>query len=382
MRSVIGCAVLVIAPLLTTTSVAAPKPTLRNAAVALKNEQYDQAQKLFTEIAHREANPIAQYTLGLLAENGWADTKPDFFRACRWYEQAAFKDHAKAMEKLGHCLKSGIITVRDRKKTSSQTTTPAENYHTPAYWYRKAADGGVTEALCHLGELHRQGQGVEVSTLRALQLCFQAARAGSAWAQRVVGQHFAQQSHFDFAQAAYWYQQSAVNGDGQAAYALAELYFSNPTIVAERFQLASGTHEDLARDWYEVAAGLGIKSAYAKTGILYYRALNTALNQPKKQSGAPTNLLAKTYIWLRASHAAHTPKTPHLKTSAQDRKISANMQLKLKKILPLIPKNWMPSLEAKVVAHFEKYPVTWPSTNSPQGTTPAQIARHTGRASR
>lgn len=368
------------------------KPSLREAALALRNAQYNRAHQLFSIIAQRDNSPLAQYTLGLLAENGWEKTKPNALHACQWYQKAAQRDHAKSMLKLGHCLKADILPLPPIAKTANandQVTAykPAnEGAHSPqaldehkaAFWYKKAADHGMTEALCHLGELYRTGQGVEVNTSRALQLCFHSAKSGSTWAQRMVAEHFAQQSHFDFAQAAYWYQQAATNGDGKAAYALAELYHSNPRIVTERFNLSERTHEDLARDWYEVAAGLGIKSAYPKTAVLYYQALNKTLNNPQKKLGAPTDLLAKTYVWLRASHIAHTPASANIKRTEQDRQISLSVLQKLKKILPLMPKSWLPDLESKVAAHFGKYPVRWPTNTNPTPET-AQLAQRSDR---
>lgn len=371
MMAGITCALCLHSPLSATTYRTNATHTMHEAAFALRNKQYQHAHRLYTDIANQQANPDALFTLGLMAEKGWDNGKPHALRACNWYRLAAHQEHGQAMEKLGHCYRAGVLRAAGQSAASKNAET-----QTPAYWYSRSAAKGNTQALCHLGELHRLGQGVERNSARALQLCFEAARGGSTWAQRVVGQHFAQQSHFDFAQAAYWYQQAAVNGDGQAAYALAELYHSNPKIVAERFQWQSANGATLARDWYEVAAGLGVKSAYAKTGILYYQALNSALKNPSRQSGMAAKLLAKSYIWLRASHAAHTPNSPDHKASQHDQAISKNMRSKLRSILPLMPKDWVPALEDKIITHFEKHPLSWQRDPRRLPTAKTQVAQY------
>lgn len=352
-----------------------PSSDLRAAALALKSGQHARAHRLFKTIAEREQNSLAQYTLGLMAENGWEGSPPSAERACHWFEKAAHTGHDKSMVKLGHCLKTGTL-MRHAQGSDQQKNSAA-------YWFQRAADMGHVEALCHLGELYRQGAGVPINTAKALQLCFHAAHSGSSWAQRQVGQHFASQSHFDFGQAAYWYQQAAVNGDAPAAYALAELYYQNPGVVTERFDLAGRDHHMLARDWYEVAAGLGHTAAYAKTAVLYYQALHQALNTtrttrnaaPGQTTATDRELLAKTYLWLRASYVAHTPSSPSAIQSQLDQKISQSVLNKLKKILPLLPKSWIPNLESKIAAHFEQYPVYWPE----QPSAPARVAQALSR---
>jgi TPR repeat protein len=360
------------------------KSNLRTAATALKSGEYEKAQRLFTDIAERERNPLALYTLGLMAENGWQAREPDALIACRWFEKAAFRGHDKSMVKLGQCLKNRTINTIDNSLINLATPPiPRDQLTTAAYWFRKAANTGHNEAFCHLGQLYKTAQGgVPQDSSKALQLCFHAARNGSAWAQRQVGQYFATKSLSDFAQAAYWYQQAAVNGDAPAAYALAELYFHNPLVMAERFSLENRDHRQLARDWYEVAAGLGLKAAYTKTALLYYQALNEALgkfnpsvrNQSLTKKGGKKSsdaLLAKAYLWLRASHIAYSPNLPTASLTQADAKTRMNAKIsqsileKLRKIMPLLPRTWIPDLEAKIQAHFQKYPTQWPVDASP-----------------
>lgn len=282
------------------------------------------------------------------------------------------------MERFGNCLAQGTITTVMKTALMKSGETPKmPEAMSPAYWYEKAAEAGHTDAWCRLGELYRTGKTRPTEPVRALQLCLRAAQAGSVWAQRKVANHFAAQSTFDFAQAAYWYQRAAIEGDAPAAYALGELFYHNATAAAEHFNLQGRHHKDYAREWYEVAAGLGFEPAYAKTAILYHQKLEETLKQQQditKESAAVSTLMAKAYVWLSASQSIHQPDPITGQISKRDNRIFVSVESKLQELLLIMPNQWMPELDKKVVAHLGKYPSAW-TTNA---DTPKQlIARYT-----
>ncbi len=54
-----------------------------------------------------------------------------------------------------------------------------QDYAQAAYWYRRSADGGDSDAMCNLGWLYEAGQGVEQSWEKAAEWYLRSAEAGS-----------------------------------------------------------------------------------------------------------------------------------------------------------------------------------------------------------
>ena len=78
----------------------------------------------------------------------------DASRAVNWYRRAAAQNHARALDKLGVHLQTGI-GVR-------------QNHPLAAKYFRRAAEQGHTAAQYHLGLCYERGMGVTVNLQEAL----------------------------------------------------------------------------------------------------------------------------------------------------------------------------------------------------------------------
>ena len=70
----------------------------------------------------------------------------DYGKAREWYEKAADKGNAGAMNNLGWLYANGFGVAQDYAKARE--------------WYEKAADKGEATAMRNLGLLYARGQGV------------------------------------------------------------------------------------------------------------------------------------------------------------------------------------------------------------------------------
>ncbi len=128
------------------------------------------------------------------------------------------------------------------------------DYPTAAYWYRRAADAGMLNAIFNLGVLTDNGWGVERNPAEAFRLYLAAAEGGHPDAQNAVGLAYAQGygTEADAAQAASWFQAASTNGNPRGAFNLGQLYerglSGEPDLAA-------------AAGWYQIAAERGVAEA-------------------------------------------------------------------------------------------------------------------------
>lgn len=173
-----------------------------DALAAYNAGDFATAQRLWQGLADR-GEPIAQYNLGLLYEDG-KGVAQDYARAADWYRRAAEQGHASAQLNLGHLYDQGLGVAKDLALAAD--------------WYRKAAEQGDALAQDSLGYLYENGRGVPK----------------------------------DYAEAAAWYRKAADQGLAQAQADLGYMYEMGYGVPEDR---------DLALEWYRKAAAQGDEDA-------------------------------------------------------------------------------------------------------------------------
>ncbi|MDR2155451.1 MAG: sel1 repeat family protein [Burkholderiaceae bacterium] len=110
-------------------------------------------EKLMT--AARQANPYAQFSLGVLYAQGKGVTQ-DYGQAALWYRKAAQQGEVKAQNDLGVLYLKGKGVAQD--------------YGQAALWFRKAAEQGAGKALNSLGGFYANGWGLPQNKVAAYAL--------------------------------------------------------------------------------------------------------------------------------------------------------------------------------------------------------------------
>lgn len=168
---------LIFAPLLRGVSAQAPVNPLSDAQAAYDAGDFPKAASLFRPAAE-QGNPIAQYSLGLLYENGQG-VPQDNRLAGEWYRKAADQGHPDAQNNLASFHISGLgvpvnveVGVNWLRKAAQQGHAGAQynlgimytlgqgipkNFPQAETWLRLAADQGATEAKYNLGVMYEQG---------------------------------------------------------------------------------------------------------------------------------------------------------------------------------------------------------------------------------
>ncbi|MBX9755748.1 MAG: sel1 repeat family protein [Pseudomonadaceae bacterium] len=124
------------------------------AAAAFAAGNYAQAQTELGPLLEKN-DPRAQYSMGVLYENGFGVSK-DPAQAAAWYLKAAEQGNSDAQFNLGAMHEHGVgIPV---------------NYPEAVRWYRPAAEQGDIDALSNLGVLYNNGQGVPQDKVLAMTL--------------------------------------------------------------------------------------------------------------------------------------------------------------------------------------------------------------------
>ena len=246
------------------------------------NGDYNTALQIWAPLA-QEGNPAAQYSIGLLYDQGKGvkkdpQTALKYFQAAikqnlpaaqyylgvKYYAglgvkkspekaldlvtRAAEQDHLQAQFQLAYFYDRGIGTPVNLKMATQWYTRAAENGFGPAqhalaaryltgrgtslnleqgvFWLEKAADQNDMDAMRDLGFLYYQGMGVKKDWARARKLLLDPADEGSALAQYVLGEIYAQGGHGitqNIPQARHWYSQARQSGNSDAAKRLKEL---------------------------------------------------------------------------------------------------------------------------------------------------------------
>lgn len=126
---------------------------LKRATSAYRRGDYAAALRLVQPLAER-GNPIAQYNLGIMHDEG-RGVRRNGAEAAKWYRKAANRGNAEAQFVLGILYQEG----QGVRKNVAQA----------AKWFRHAAGRGHAGAQINLGVLYATGKGVGRSPARAYQ---------------------------------------------------------------------------------------------------------------------------------------------------------------------------------------------------------------------
>lgn len=288
---------------------------LKSANKALADKRYSLA---FTEYKrHAERNALAQFSLGLIEQNGWGRS-PDAIAACKWFGRAAHNGIPTAQQFFGNCLAQGVGNPVDG---------PAA-----IQWYKAAADQGLASAACDTGKLLIAGKVVPQDVAQGLALCTGAAQAESTPAMMSLAAMYSEGGIVaqDLTLARFWYTEAAERRVLEAQFRLGQM-------LSEGL----GGDADLAkaRFWLEHAAAEGYAPAYLPTAVLY---ANAPLD-PNTGALSPADL-AKIYMWNSAAKAI-------TQDPSQLAEISRIEALTLK----VMPPQWKPDLDQRVAAHLKKF---------------------------
>lgn len=288
---------------------------LEKADKALASSNYSLA---FSEYKrHAEKNALAQFSLGLIEQNGWG-RPPNVVAACTWFKRAAHGAIPAAQQFFGDCLAKGIGRPVDG---------PAA-----VRWYQAAAAQGLAGAACAAGELYIRGTMVIQDVPQGMALCTAAAQAASTPAMMKLAAFYTEGGAVaqDLAAARFWYTEAAERHVHEAQFRLG-------LMLSEGL----GGEADVvkARFWLEHAAAQGYAQAYLPTAILY---ANAPLD-PNTGALSPEDL-AKIYLWNSAAKATTQDPT-------QVAEITRIEALTLK----VIPPQWKPDLDQRVAAHLAKF---------------------------
>jgi hypothetical protein len=151
-------------------------------------------------------------------------------------EKRAFQNVPEAQHDLATLYASGKVVAQD--------------YRRAAYWFSKAADGGVANADYNLGVMFQQGLGVKQDLSKAIGWYRRAADIGHPEAMYNLGIAYIEGvgAPKDIEKGVAYFKSAANAGVAQAAYNLGVLYESS-------FVGAADTRK--AQEWYQVAANEG-----------------------------------------------------------------------------------------------------------------------------
>lgn len=246
------------------------------------NGDYNTAMQIWAPLA-QEGNPAAQYSMGLLYDQGMGvkkdpqtalnyfqaavkqnlsaaqyylgikyyaglGVKKDPQRALKLIRRAAEQDHLQAQFQMGYFYDQGIGTAVNPKKATQWYIRAAENGFGPAqhalaarylsgrgtplnlkqgvFWLQKAVDQNDLNAMRDLGFLYYQGMGIKKDWAQARKILSDPAEEGSALAQYVLGDMYALGGHGvkqNKARARYWFSKAKQSGNKDAEQRLKQL---------------------------------------------------------------------------------------------------------------------------------------------------------------
>jgi uncharacterized protein len=150
----------------------------------------------------------------------------DTSAAAAWYQEAAEKGYAKAMNNLAYLYFTGEISATQQSESEKQSNAaPPQrkpDYALALQWFNAAAALGNAGALNNLGICSESGCGVPRSDEQAMHFYLQAAQCGHPSAQASLGYLYLKLRHFGPAKE--WLQIAAETGHGEAEYHLAQMY--------------------------------------------------------------------------------------------------------------------------------------------------------------
>ena len=167
----------------------------------------------------------------------------DYAEAAKCYRESGEKGYGRAMYELGRMYGWGIGVSRDKEEE-------AKCYAKALELCSQAAEQGDADSQCCLGELYKDGNGVDSDNEKAFQWFMKAAEQGHPQGQSWVGWCYehGRGTYPDDAEAFQWYNMSAVQGDSNGQYGLGVAYMDGKGVLKDL---------DKARTWLQKAANQG-----------------------------------------------------------------------------------------------------------------------------
>ncbi len=184
--------------------------------------------------AAEQGNPMAQFSLGHMYENGQGVPQNDE-DAVYWYKKSAEQGYIDAQFNLALMYESGNGVQQNCKEA--------------AKWYRKAAKCGDLDSLVNLGSMYYNGDGYPKNYKRAFSLFSEAAEKGDSTAQMNLGFMYKNGLGVDknTDRAIALFQESAKNGNAQAQINLG-LFYLNGDIVKQDYKKAEAFFRQASHD--------------------------------------------------------------------------------------------------------------------------------------
>lgn len=234
----------------------------------IKTQNYRKALDWYKKAANKE--PEAAFKLGNIFQNGSGEIKKDINQARTWYEAASkhghiqaqinlaltyivinpkkAKEHMKKPAEAGNVQAQKLLAelhyyqkeeAESRKwylKAANQNDTHSQcilaffyiqekNITQALFWYEKAAARNDKTALFNLGAIYSNGVLVSKDYKKAKVYYEKAANLNHAGAQYRLGNIYADVDN-DFQKAFEWHKKAADNGDVDAKFLVAGLYYS------------------------------------------------------------------------------------------------------------------------------------------------------------
>ncbi len=210
-------------------------PTLEDANAEYDRGHYEDAFRIYSELAEGPGDPWAEGNLGEFYRRGLGVAR-DYGLARRWFQKAADQGNPLGQNGLGLLYQNGLGVERD--------------YAQALQWFRKSADQGYGWGLANLGTLYKNGWGVAVDYDAALRSYKAAATQDNPAAQNGLGALYengwgVQQ---DFAEAFNWYSRAAKQGFSWGMANLGYLYARGAGVAEDC---------DQAKDWFSKALASG-----------------------------------------------------------------------------------------------------------------------------
>ncbi len=256
----------------------------------LGEKKYDQAFVLFQKYAEKE-NALAQMTVGLFYKLAWGNVAQNNEKACSWFYKAASANIPQAQKEMGDCINHLQFTFNNNEQDSSLKNTPI-------YWYKKAFENGIYDASCDIGRLYLGTHWQEINIKKAIDWCLPAAERSAISAQTTLGDIFVLSSPFqNIASAEHWYQQAIQHDSGEAAFKLANLYYSVALNVENKNEL-----QGKALMMMEKSSSLKYSPSYEKTASFYWVKLQEV------DENQASSVLAKSYLWAKTAYQVNPTK--------------------------------------------------------------------------
>jgi serine/threonine-protein kinase len=178
------------------------------------------------------------------------------FRAQRWTDAATLcRDEGEK----GSAVAAGMMVMLHQRARGVERSDSAV-----AYWFRKAAGAGDSQAAYRLGTMYASGTGVLQNDVEATRLLRQAGEAGVAESWAVLAERYEQGlgTKRDDKEAAAWYRKAADNHDRAAQFNLGQMYLRGRGVPKS---------EQEAANWLSKAAEQSHPGAEYEIGMMYVR---------------------------------------------------------------------------------------------------------------